>query len=344
MKPLSGQASANRGHSASPARGRQRPTASPQTPAPGSAAPHRPAPLTRTSPGTWPQHCRLSQVCHESSAGERLDRLAPAARGPRAEALRQIMVQNFLVDTRGNLRSLTDKDGRPRGALKIASPYDLEARWAIRGDARWTGYLVHVTETCDADDSVNLITDVATTGPIRDSQTLPDIHARLSARRLLPAEHLVDSGYVTQPCSTAPPATTRSVSSDRSRPAASGRRSSRPASPGKPSPSTSTAAGRPTRTARPLPCSLPASVASSRPMPPIQTARPHHGSRHHQRIRELPRQWRPRKNNPEDLRRPASADLWSFCDNGLPRYLLRSSSGVCMGTKASAPRCPWPIP
>ncbi|MEV6730608.1 transposase [Streptomyces sp. NPDC051364] len=124
-----------------------------------------------------------------------LDRLPPTARGPRVEALRQIIVQNFLIDTRGCLRPRADKDGQPRGALRIVSPYDIEARRAIRGDTRWSGYLVHVTETCDSDDSVHLITDVATTGPTRDSQALPGIHKRLHARRLLPAEHLVDGGY-----------------------------------------------------------------------------------------------------------------------------------------------------
>ncbi|THA33508.1 transposase [Streptomyces sp. A1547] len=136
---------------------------------------------------------RLTQA--GADARRLLDRLPPAARGPRTEALRQIMVQNFLIDTRGNLRPRTDKDGQPRGALRIVSPYDLQARRAIRGDTRWSGYLVHVTETCDADDSVNLITDMATTAPTRDSQALPGIHTRLRARRLLPAEHLVDGGY-----------------------------------------------------------------------------------------------------------------------------------------------------
>ncbi|MFB7454707.1 transposase [Streptomyces sp. NPDC056194] len=129
---------------------------------------------------------RLKQA--GADARRLLEHIPPATRGPRADVLRQIMVQNFLIDTRGNLR--------PRGALGIVSPYDPESRRAIRGNTRWSGYLVHVTETCDADDSVNLITDVATTTPTRDSQAMPDIHARLHSRRLLPAEHLVDGGYV----------------------------------------------------------------------------------------------------------------------------------------------------
>jgi transposase len=104
--------------------------------------------------------CRLLQI------------LPPHRRGPQTEALRQIMVQNFLVDTRGVLRPRTEKDGRPKGAVRIISPYDLDARRAIRGNTRWSGYLVHVTETCDAAARVNLITDIATTSPTRDTQAL----------------------------------------------------------------------------------------------------------------------------------------------------------------------------
>ncbi|CAM5594063.1 transposase [Streptomyces hirsutus] len=124
-----------------------------------------------------------------------LQSLPSHRRAPRAGALRQIMVQNFLVDARGVLRPRTEKDGRPKGAVRIISPYDPDARQAIRGNTRWNGYLVHVTETCDADARVNLITDIATTSPIRDAQALPGIHTRLTRRGLLPTEHLVDGGY-----------------------------------------------------------------------------------------------------------------------------------------------------
>ncbi|MGW2826129.1 IS1182 family transposase [Streptomyces sp. NPDC001443] len=116
-------------------------------------------------------------------------------RGPRMEALRQILVQNFLVDARGVLRPRTEKDGQPKGARRV-SPYDCQTRRAIRGNTRWSGYLVHVTETCDSDENANLITDIATTSPIRDTQALPGIHTRLRQRRLLPREHLVDGGYL----------------------------------------------------------------------------------------------------------------------------------------------------
>ena len=44
----------------------------------------------------------------------------------------------------------------------IESPYDLEARFRSRHEITWTGYQVHLSETCDAD-AVHLITHVDTT-------------------------------------------------------------------------------------------------------------------------------------------------------------------------------------
>jgi transposase len=81
--------------------------------------------------------------------------------------------------------------------VAICSPYDPEARYSQKRLTEWTGYKVHLTETCD-DDAPNLITDVQTTSaPEADFGLLPTIQADLAARNLLPADHLVDAGYVT---------------------------------------------------------------------------------------------------------------------------------------------------
>jgi hypothetical protein len=114
--------------------------------------------------------------------------------GPRVQALRQVMVQNYRWDPAGRLRWRDDDgdSGPPSSAARIVSPYDLAARYARRGQVtRWTGYLAHVTETCAAD-GPNVITDVATSA---DTLALAGIHARLDHRGLLPADHLVDGGY-----------------------------------------------------------------------------------------------------------------------------------------------------
>ena len=119
-------------------------------------------------------------------------------RGPQVEALRQILLQNYHWDPAGRLRWRDDEGGAglPPPAARIVSPYDPAARYSRRGQVtRWTGYLAHVTETC-ADDSPNVITDVAVMSATSDDrQALAGIHARLKRRGLLPDGHLVDGGY-----------------------------------------------------------------------------------------------------------------------------------------------------
>jgi transposase len=57
----------------------------------------------------------------------------------------------------------------------------------------WSGYKVHVTETCD-EDSAHLVTHVLTRPAMQpDMASTADIHRRLADKGLLPAEHLVDA-------------------------------------------------------------------------------------------------------------------------------------------------------
>jgi transposase len=132
---------------------------------------------------------RLLEHLREHGAGR--------AFGPGVQALRQIMVQNYYRDEAGRLRwRTTDDGGLPSSSSAIVSPYDITARYVRHGHIiSWKGFAAHVTETC-ASDSVNVITDVATTSAATsDAQVLPGLHARLARRGLLPAEHLVDGGY-----------------------------------------------------------------------------------------------------------------------------------------------------
>ncbi|WP_234544730.1 transposase [Streptomyces shenzhenensis] len=87
--------------------------------------------------------------------------------GPRVQALRQIMVQNYHRDAAGHLRWRTaeteDGPGLPPTSRAVVSPYDTSARYARHGHIiSWKGFSAHLAETC-APDSVNVITDVATT-------------------------------------------------------------------------------------------------------------------------------------------------------------------------------------
>ncbi len=114
---------------------------------------------------------------------------------PAVEVLRQVWVQQFYGPDEG-VRWRAASDLPPSAGL-ICSPYDAEARYAKKRSVVWVGYKVHLTETCD-EDTVHLITDVQTTPATRaDSDWLPTIQADLAARQLLPAEQIVDAGYVT---------------------------------------------------------------------------------------------------------------------------------------------------
>ncbi len=103
------------------------------------------------------------------------------------------MHQFYLDKGQVSLRSAADL---PPAGLRADSPYDADAQYGNKRSMTWTGYKVHLTETCD-EQQVHLMTHVMTT-PAQQSdvdQTEP-IHAALAAKGLLPHEHLVDAGYV----------------------------------------------------------------------------------------------------------------------------------------------------
>jgi transposase len=146
---------------------------------------------------------------------------------PAVEVLRRVLVQNYVISIDAAGREVirareAEQDGLPPARVRLSSPYDLDARWAGKGDdLYWNGYKVHVTETCGTPDPApgggdpdtgspgtgspdtssdgerpNLIVGVATTdATVPDARMTEKIHAALAARDLLPAEHFVDSGY-----------------------------------------------------------------------------------------------------------------------------------------------------
>ena len=132
-------------------------------------------------------HFLLGQIYHEGRHPE-LSVL------PAVETLRQVWIQNFYEED-GQMR-LRQKKDQPPSALRIASPYDLEARVSSKRFVTWTGYKVHLTETCEAD-KPNLITHVETrTSTEPDHAITAVIHQRLAEKSRLPSEHFVDAGYM----------------------------------------------------------------------------------------------------------------------------------------------------
>jgi transposase len=83
-----------------------------------------------------------------------------------------------------------------KSAEGIESPYDIEARYRSRYEMSWTGYMVHLSETCD-DDDCHLITQVVTTpATVHEARCTGAIHQALIDKNLPPSEHFVDSAYV----------------------------------------------------------------------------------------------------------------------------------------------------
>lgn len=132
------------------------------------------------------------------------------AQMPAVETLRRVLVQNYVVVTDRQGREVitmrdADTHGLPPGRRRITSPYDLDARYGGKRDLVWNGYKVHISETCDAEPATdhdvraqppNLITHVVTTdASVPDAAMTQPIHAELARRRVLPAEHYLDSGY-----------------------------------------------------------------------------------------------------------------------------------------------------
>jgi transposase len=113
---------------------------------------------------------------------------------PAVEILRQVWVQQFMVEE-GQIRWRSNKDIPPAARL-ISSPYDTQAHMSIKRDTIWTGYKVHLTETCD-DQCPHLIIHVETTpATTQDMEMTNVIHQELERKQLLPSEHLTDTGYV----------------------------------------------------------------------------------------------------------------------------------------------------
>jgi Transposase DDE domain len=118
---------------------------------------------------------------------------------PCVEVLRRIWVQQDYLDGSGTHRRVTlrSSDDLPPAESRIRSPYDLDARCARHQDKEWVGYCTHITERCDAEAPIYLITQLETVlAPTQDVEVSEQIHTDLTAHGLRPKEHFVDDAYV----------------------------------------------------------------------------------------------------------------------------------------------------
>ncbi len=119
-----------------------------------------------------------------------------AARGvAMVQTLRDVWRVHYAREEDGRPRWRTVAELPPMGK-RLRSPYDPEMHYSTKRQMEWSGYKVHVTETCD-DDAAHLVTQVKTCPAMeQDMTSTAEIHDCLAAKDLLPAEHFVDPAYV----------------------------------------------------------------------------------------------------------------------------------------------------
>jgi transposase len=119
-----------------------------------------------------------------------------AARGvPMVGTLRDVWRIHYAREGSGPPRWRAGSELPPVGE-RLQSPYDPEAHYSTKRDMEWSGYKVHVTETCD-EEAAHLVTHVLTCPAMQpDMASTADIHKCLADKGLLPAEHFVDAAYV----------------------------------------------------------------------------------------------------------------------------------------------------
>ncbi len=113
---------------------------------------------------------------------------------PAIQTLRIVWIQQFYIDN--SMIRLRRIEDMPPASISLSSPYDVDAHYSKKRETSWSGYKVHLTETCD-NDAPHLVVNVETTpAPVSDNAMTVPIHQALAGRELSPSVHLLDAGYV----------------------------------------------------------------------------------------------------------------------------------------------------
>jgi transposase len=131
---------------------------------------------------------KLLDMLTKSDAPQGLNKL------PKVQILRRVWERHFKHEE-GQVRLKANRE-LSSASEAVESPYDDEARYRSRSGTKWTGYIVHVSETCD-DDTPNLLTNMFTTdASVHEARCTAQIQQALVDKRLSPGQHLVDAAYV----------------------------------------------------------------------------------------------------------------------------------------------------
>jgi transposase len=113
---------------------------------------------------------------------------------PSVDVMLRVWRQQYYIEA-NQVQWRDDKD-LPPFKLLIVSPDDIDARNRTKRETNWSGYAAHLTETCHVE-ALNIITNIETTpATTADVDVTATIHHALSEKELLPAEHFVDTAYV----------------------------------------------------------------------------------------------------------------------------------------------------
>lgn len=118
---------------------------------------------------------------------------------PAITTLRRVWARHFERKGKGGpegIVGLRTLRGRGSGEDRVESPYDDQARFRAKSGMRWTGYMVHFTESCEENEPHLVLHADTTPADVHEARRTEAIHTALAAKDLVPAEHLVDAAYV----------------------------------------------------------------------------------------------------------------------------------------------------
>jgi len=135
-----------------------------------------------------------------------VDAPADAAGLPEGAVLRRVWARHF---ERDKAEADGGSAGEPAGgrvrmrpaqgrgpADRVESPYGTDARFRSKRDTKWTGYMVHLAETCDEGMPCLVVHADTVPANMHEAERTASIHDALAANGMAPPEHLVDSAYV----------------------------------------------------------------------------------------------------------------------------------------------------
>lgn len=115
---------------------------------------------------------------------------------PKVEVLRKIWVQQYYRRDGQVYWRTKEKWGQPPAGQMISSPDDPDIHYCVKHSTEWTGYKVHLTETCEPEQP-RIITQVETTpSTVHDVKMTTQIQDELISKGLCPEIQLVDEGYM----------------------------------------------------------------------------------------------------------------------------------------------------